>query len=324
MAQSKGKAKQPAKPRTPRKAKAAPGSRGLAPEETALTDGGPLLGELAGMGAKVLARYRDPLGGTPLTLAVAPLERVEPTPFQRDLSPTHVEKLVGVLGKIGRFLDPIIAVVEDGKLWTPNGSHRLAAMKKLGAKAITALVVEDQQVAYQILALNTEKAHNLRERCLEVVRMYRDLATRQPQRPENEFALEFEDASYATLGICYEQRPRLAGGAYHPLVRRVDALLPDPLPEALALREERARALLALDDQVTALVDRLRERGLQSPYLRAFVMARINPLRFARGKTEMTFDEAVAKARASADKFDAAKVKPTDLASTGGAPDEAT
>jgi hypothetical protein len=37
-------------------------------------------------------------------------------------------------------------------------------MRRLGAKSITAFVVAEREVACQILAPNTEKAHNLKER----------------------------------------------------------------------------------------------------------------------------------------------------------------
>ena len=83
---------------------------------------------------------------------------------------------MGVIEKIGRFLDPIIAVRKDEQYWTPNGNHRLQALKKLGAKTIVALLVPDADVAFKILALNTEKAHNLREKSLETIRMARALA----------------------------------------------------------------------------------------------------------------------------------------------------
>jgi ParB family chromosome partitioning protein len=120
-------------------------------------------------GGKVLTLYREPYGGRWLMLAALPIELVEPTPYQRNLSETHVRKLEAVISKLGRFLDPIIAVRSQkhdhgAKYWTPNGHHRLAAMKTLGAKSIIAIVVPEVAAAYQILALNTEKAHNLREK----------------------------------------------------------------------------------------------------------------------------------------------------------------
>jgi len=73
------------------------------------------------------------------------------------------------IGDLDRYLDPIVTVRVDDKYWTPNGHHRLSAMRALGAKSIMALVVVDPKVAYRILALNTEKAHNLKEKSLEVI-----------------------------------------------------------------------------------------------------------------------------------------------------------
>ena len=51
-------------------------------------------------------------------------------------------------------------------------------------------------------------------------------------------------------------------------------------PKALETRRERAARVLELDDAVTAAVKELKSKGFESPYLRAFVVARINPLRF--------------------------------------------
>ena len=48
-------------------------------------------------GGAVLGRYSDPFGGTPLLLAALPVDRVEPTPYQRDPSDAHVKRLMGVI-----------------------------------------------------------------------------------------------------------------------------------------------------------------------------------------------------------------------------------
>jgi ParB family chromosome partitioning protein len=271
-------------------------------------------------GGVVVGPYRDPLGGFWHVLAGLPLDRVAPTPFQRDLSEAHVKRLRDVMERMGRFLDPVIAVRnDDGTYWIPNGHHRTAALRGLGGQSILALVLPDRKVAYQILALNTEKAHNLREKALEVIRMARDLAARDP-RPEQDFALEFEEAALLTLGLCYEQRGRFSGGAYHPALRRVDAFLADPLPAALATRDARAARVLALDDAVDAAIAALKEHGFESPYLRSFVVARVNPLRFQKGGTP-GFDETLDRMLDAARKFDAAKIKPEHLARAGGAPE---
>src|ERR1700704_5080606 len=157
-------------------------------------------------GGALIGAYRDPLGGRPLVLASLPLNAVQPTPFQRDLSPTHAKRLAVKIDETAAFLDPLIVVRgEDGRLWTPNGRHRLAAAKVLGLKQITVLISPDESLAYRILALNTEKAHNLRDRSLEVIRMARSLAERQSQAKESEFSAEFEAPEFLTLGAVYER-----------------------------------------------------------------------------------------------------------------------
>ncbi len=314
-----------AKRRTRRK-KAEPSSRGL--DAAQLLTGSPpasvqaLARSIESDGGSVLATYRDPVGGTWQVLAGLPLERVQPTPFQRDLSETHVKRLADVIGRLDRYLDPIVAVRTDGgAYWTPNGHHRTAAVRALGGRSIVALVQADPEVAYRILALNTEKAHNLREKALEVIRMARDLAGRE-RRPETEFSLEFEEPAFLTLGICYEQRGRFSGGVYHPVLRRADAFLDEPLADALETRSERASKLLELDDAVLEAVAALKERGMQSPYLKAFVVARVNPLRFRKSEEPPEFDATIAKMLSSARKFDASKVRPDQLVASGGPPEE--
>jgi len=315
-----GSAKKRSSGRRKRKGEA-PEPRGLLATEVVGADAPAELRELAELiaerGGRGIGEYRDPLGGHWHLLASLPLDAIVPTPFQRDLSETHVGRLTDVIRRMGRFLDPIVVVRnEQGSFWTPNGHHRLAAMRKLGARAIVAVVVPDAAVAYQILAMNTEKGHNLREKSLEVARMARSLAE-LTSRPEKEFELEFEEPDLLTLGLAYEERGRLSGGAYHPVLKRVDAFLDSPLPQALGERGGRARRLLDLDDRVSAAVAALKERGFTSPYLKAFVVARINPLRFKRGAA-MGFDETMDAMAASAAKFDVAKVKVGDLASAFG------
>lgn len=272
-------------------------------------------------GGTVLATFRDPLGGHWQLLAALPVALVDPTPYQRDLSPTHVARLAAAIDRLGRFLDPVIAVRADsGRYWTPNGYHRLGALKSLGARSVTALVVPEHEVARRILLLNTEKAHNLRERALEVIRLAEGLAALD-DRPEREFEAEFEEAALVTLGACYQQNGRFSGGAYHPVLKRVDKFLGAKLPKALDTRRERAGKLLQLNETVNQAVATLKAKGFESPYLKAFVVARINPIRFQR-KAKAEFDETIDKMLAAAQRFDAGKVKVDQVARTGGAPAE--
>jgi ParB family chromosome partitioning protein len=279
-------------------------------------------------GGKALASYREPFSGHWVVFASLPIDQVAPTPYQRNLSDPHVRKLETVIAKLGRFLDPIIVVRKEAqnseaRYWTPNGMHRLCAMKTLGAKCIVALVVPEAATAYQILALNTEKAHNLRERALEVIRMYQELA-KLDEATEESYALEFEEPALITLGLCYLENGRFSGGAYHPILRRCDQFIKKPLKAALAVRQERAKSLLDLDSKVVEKVDALKAKGLTSPYLKSFVVGRINPIRFRpKDAAPLDFDEVMERMTKAAEKMNVEKVKVEDLAKSGGAPEEA-
>jgi ParB family chromosome partitioning protein len=220
------------------------------------------------------------------------------------------------------YLDPVIAVMApDRGFWTPNGRHRLEAMRRLGAKAITALVVPQREIAWQILALNTEKAHNLRERSHEVIRIYQGLVEEAGARPESEFAFYLEDAALVTLGLCYEQRGTFAGGAYAPILRRLEEFSDQPLRVAIEMHERHAQLLLKLDDKVAELVAQLKARGLMSPYLRSFVVARINPLRWIEGEAP-PLEQVLQSMQERAGRFKVDKVRQEDLVGVAGAPDE--
>jgi ParB family chromosome partitioning protein len=280
----------------------------------------PLVTAVEAAGGAAIGAYREPFSGRPLLLAVLPRQAIEPTPFQRDLSPTHTKRLARKIEESGSFLDPLIAVRgHDGRFWTPNGRHRLAAAKVLGLRQVTVLISPDQDLAFKILALNTEKAHNLKDRSLEVIRMARELATRHKRARESDFVVEFEAPELLTLGIAYEQESRFAGGAYSPFLRKVDRFSDRTLPASLRQREGWTARLLAIDVEVKRIVDALKERGFKSPYLRNYVVARVNPVRFHRAKKgdttpPMAVGAALTRMAAAARRFDVASVRERDLA----------
>jgi ParB family chromosome partitioning protein len=273
-----------------------------------------------GLGGAALGAYREPLSGRSVVLAAVPVTAIEPTPFQRDLSPTHAKRLAEKIAEVGAFLDPLIAVIApDGRLWTPNGRHRLAAARVLGLRSITVLLSSEPELAYRILALNTEKAHNLKDRSLEVVRMARALSADVPGAREADYARELESGALLTLGVAYEQDKRFPGSAYHPMLRRVDSFSTKPLRRSLAEREGFAARLMEIDARVREIVEELQERGFRSPYLRSLVVARINPVRpSGRGRAakapRMTLPAALTRMLAAARAFDPASVRERDLA----------
>ena len=314
------------KPATPRKRKTKPAAGSVGLEVAEVTGSAPtaeavrLRKQIEAAGGAEIAAYREPFGGFWVALAALPLAKVKPTPYQRELSKTHAERLATVIPKVGRFLDPVIAVPDDdGGFITPNGMHRLSALGALGARTIIALVMPEPEIAFRILALNTEKAHNLKDKALEVIRMARAIACdpKKAGTSEADVAFELEQAALITLGVCYETNPRFSGGAYNSVVARTEAFSNEPITESLALREAHAERLLELDVAVTAAVARLKASGWNSGYLKPIVVARINPLRFVKaGKDDARpdFDKTLDRMLEGAKKFDPSKVKAADMA----------
>ena len=327
-AKAKSKTARPRKSAAAKRArgKLAPGSRarGLDAADVAIDMDSAEIADVVALvrraGGALIGAYRDPLGGRPLVLASLPLNAVQPTPFQRDLSPTHAKRLAVKIDETAAFLDPLIVVRgEDGRLWTPNGRHRLAAGKVLGLKQITALISPDETLAYRILALNTEKAHNLRDRSLEVIRMARSLAKRHATSKEAQYTAEFESADLLTLGIVYEKSSRFAGGAYGSFLKKVDRFSDRTLAASLREREGFASRLLQIDAEAKRVIAALQARGFKSPYLRNYVVARINPVRFHRvkkgdAKPPMPLAQALTRMAAAVKNFKIDSVSNSDLA----------
>ena len=124
-----------------------------------------------------------------------------------------------------------------------------------------------------------------------------------------------------TLGLCYEKLPRFSGGAYNSIVRRLSGFSDDALNKSVKAREKHAEQLMDLDARVAEVVARLKAKGFVSPYLKAFVVARINPLRWIQGAPP-PLEEVFKTMCERAGKFNVDRIKQEDLASTGGAADE--
>ena len=112
--------------------------------------------------------------------------------------------------------------------------------------------------------------------------MARALAGERRGAKESDYAAEFESPALLTLGILYDGNRRFSGGAYLPLLRKVDRFASVALGSSLRSREGYAARIAEIDERVGAIVERLKSRGFRSPYLRAYVVARVNPVRWVR------------------------------------------
>ena len=152
--------------RVRRRKKTASASVGLTPAETRDVRDRDARATRRGRRRGWRGRARDlprAFGGTPVLFTALPVDRVEPTPIPARSVPAARETPDGRRRDARPVPGPHRRDPQDSAYWTPNGNHRLQALRKLGAKTITALLVPDPDVAFKILALNTEKAHNLKE-----------------------------------------------------------------------------------------------------------------------------------------------------------------
>src|SRR5262249_16093993 len=102
-----------------------------------------------------------------------------------------------------------------------------------------------------------QKAPYLKERSLEVARIYRGLIEEDASRKETDFAFYLEEAALVTLGFCYEKKPAFAGGAYHPIVRRLESFEDEPLKNVVTQHEKHVAVVLELEEKVSVVVERL-------------------------------------------------------------------
>src|SRR5213594_2998576 len=260
-------------------------------------------------GGTTLALYQEPVGQHWQIFCLLPRARCEASPYQRDLSPTHVKRLTETIKRLARFVDPIVVISpRPGIYWTPNGNHRRTVLDKLKADFIPAILVVEPEMVFEVLPLNVEKAHNLKEKSLEVIRMYRALAKDEPETTEERWTFQFESAHFITLGLLYEENKRFAGGAFAPILRRVDKFLKPALPKGLETRTERADLVREADAALGAVVTKIKKRGINHPYVKNYLLARTTPLTRAR-KTLPSFEQTFKKLCENLEEFDVSKVR---------------
>lgn len=260
--------------------------------------------EIEEEGVKVLATYQEPYSQSWQMLVLIDIDKVQPTTFQRDLSEYHVERLIDVISSTGRYLDPIILIRPKNGIWlTPNGNHRREAMKRLGKEKIIGILVPEPEFAYKILPLNVEKAHDLKEKSLEVIRIYQELLKKYPKKSEAEFASIFEEPIFITFGLLYESKEKFGGVAYYSFLKKIENFLEDPLKEAIKERKRRAELIWQIDIKVRKILENLRAKGIYNPFLKMMIVSKANPFP-RRKKVEVEYEEALKKFEENLEKID--------------------
>src|SRR5260221_2855003 len=122
------------------------------------------------------------------------------------------------------------------------------------------------------------------------------------------------------MGVCYEKNPRFSGAVYNSFVRRLTEFSDESLGKALKAHEKIAGMVLELDEKVAEVVKKLKAKGFVSPYLKTFVVARSNPLRFM--KEPPALEDLLQTIRGKVERFNVDKIRQQDIVASGGAPDE--
>ncbi len=232
---------------------------------------------------KILCIYEEPFSQKIQFFCDFPIEIIKPTPFQREISSTHMQRIAEVISKIERYIDPIIVIrTEKGEYWTPNGAHRLEAMRFLDKKRITGILIPEKDVANFILALNTEKAPNLKEKSLEVIKLYKELMKNMPDANESLFGFQFEEACFITLGLLYEEDQKFSGSSFHGFLTKIDEFLDVPLKEAIQERKKRKEKVRELFDSLVLKEKELKDQGVNVPFMRQYIISKANPYKRLR------------------------------------------
>ena len=193
-------------------------------------------------------------------LAALPIELVEPTPYQRNLSDTHVRKLEAVIGKIAPVSrSDHFAYASPRKIRRRSIGHRTAIIGSPPCahwerRALWRSSCPKPQPPTTFSLSIPRKPIISGKRHSRLFACTRNSCNSR-KRTEETYALEFEEPALITLGLCYEERPRFSGGAYHPVLKRVEEFLKKPMRTAFESRQERARKLLGLDDAIVKQVE---------------------------------------------------------------------
>jgi ParB family chromosome partitioning protein len=243
-------------------------------------------------------RFKEPSTRRDLTFALLPIGKLEVISHQRKASDTHVKRVIDSVERVG-FLAPVVVVErDDGGYDIIDGQHRFLAAKEVGLRRVPAVIVPGD-LARRMLTLNVEKEPNIRERSAVALSIYRELASMEPEMPEDdpEVTDSVQHAHYVTLGLAYADYGRLAGSSYEPILRRCDGFTDRPLAECLSMREARAAKVVEAHRLVRSISDKLKEMDAWHEFVGAQIISYANPLKRARKQHSFddTFDKMITK-----------------------------
>jgi ParB family chromosome partitioning protein len=237
--------------------------------------------------------FKDPQKRQPLAVRTVKKGDLDVIGHQRKPRASHLKSLTASIERIG-FVTPLVVVQRDDRFVIIDGQHRFQAATDLGVKEFPVVVVPEK-LARRMMSLNVEKDLNIRERCDIALSIYREILEQTPKLTEDdgEITDTIEHAHYVTMGLAYEGKGRLAGGAIEPILKKTDGFLDKAMPEAYEIRQQRAEKVLEAWALIKAVEDALKEKGMWHSMVRYQIIAAADPAKRARKPAD--FDKAFPK-----------------------------
>jgi len=237
--------------------------------------------------------FKDPQKRQPLHVTTVKKGDLDVITHQRKPRASHLKAIGSSIERIG-FITPLVVVQRDGRYVIIDGQHRFQAAVDLGVKEFPVVVVPEK-LARRMMSLNIEKDLNIKERCQIALSIYREFLEESPTTKEDdgEITDTVEKAHYVTLGLAYEGKGQLAGGAFEPILKKCDTFENKALTDAYPMREDRAQQVLEAAKLVKAVEDAMKENGLWHQAARYQIVAAADPAK--RARKPQAFDTAFKK-----------------------------
>jgi hypothetical protein len=246
---------------------------------------------------------KEPYKGYDLIVSEIPVESLEVVVYQRKPSKPHVKNLAKSISTVG-FVVPLVVAKkpDEDKFIILDGQHRYLACLDLGIKKIPSVIIP-WDYATLMINLNIEKQPNIKEKAYVALRIYNELVDMFPDKPEtdDEVLQSVEEIHYVTMGMVYEHEEKFSGSAWDPILKKADWPFDMPLKEAKPKREERAKFLQELHIIVKEIVQKLKEIGIQHPFVYKEVLSHANPIK--RKRVIVEFDEVISQIRENLEKM---------------------
>jgi len=246
---------------------------------------------------------KEPYKGYDLIVSEIPVENLEVVVYQRKPSKPHVKNLAKSISTVG-FVVPLVVAKkpDEDKFIILDGQHRYLACLDLGIKKIPSVIIP-WDYATLMINLNIEKQPNIKEKAYVALRIYNELVDMFPDKPEtdDEVLQSVEEIHYVTMGMVYEHEEKFSGSAWDPILKKADWPFDTPLKEAKPKREERAKLLQELHIIVKEIVQKLKEIGVQHPFVYKEVVSHANPIK--RKRVIVEFDEVIFQIRENLEKM---------------------